>query len=376
MTKYSFGSISQNRVKRVLDVLLVLANESEAGDLHDLCGKELELVKEPCQKKLRIKTNLDFLARLTHHHENSAHARQAKLLTKGQIREALYHLDVTLGMLEDNRMKEQGNKVWLFTIKLEHSYRDKQANLNTIESRWPQPSSKSAQLATPEHNNKADQEITNPNLHLSAIQAVLTILTEPPSTETFNVRYIYTSEELITLWELDQSAYGQASIPLPVFYSWWEAFECGLKVLFMGEQIIGACGIWPLSEADSTKLHRGEIKEVDLRPRTLQSCRDSPAQIWYISGILLREDFRSVKLNPIHFLLSAGINLWLESLYVGYPVKILALASSAEGEAMLGRFSFIRICEAESMADTCPLYCLRANSRSDLLSIFKKRHLC
>ena len=226
----------------------------------------------------------------------------------------------------------------------------------------------------PESDQKAIGE-PSPSIdkppNLNALQALYTSM-ESAEVISITVRSIHSSEELQNLWQIDNLAYGKDSIPLSVFYHWWERYQYGLKALFRGDEILGAFGIWPLSEDQSDALQEGILKEVDLLPSNDQT---TPCNSWYISGIVLKDDCRSPRRNPIHLLLSNGLTMWLETSSIAYPLKILSLATSAEGERLLQRFSFIKIRETSQTAAGYPLYIYRATSKDDLISLLRKRYL-
>jgi hypothetical protein len=357
MKKYSFGPAPRSRVKRLLEALLVYAAENEEGELHNIIHQGLDISNDGI--RLIFRTNIKVLVQLINAYEKVSQKDYEDEVLKWQVQEALHHLESSLGILQDHRLKGQGSEVWNFSILLWYPYKEIKRNLEAVDNKWP--SSKSSVV-------KIDK-----TPHLNAIQALYSSM-QDEEIIPLTVRGIHNTEELTRLWLIDDGAYGQNSIPLSVFYHWWESYQSGLKALFRAEEILGAFGIWPLPEACSLAFQEGLVKEVDLVP-----CNSELAQYntWYVSGIVLKEDFRiGSKQNPIHLLLSHGITIWLESGSIAFPVKILALATSAEGERLLQRFSFIRTKEAHQMIEKHPLYVLRASSREDLISILKKRYLC
>jgi hypothetical protein len=96
------------------------------------------------------------------------------------------------------------------------------------------------------------------------------------------------------------------------------------------------------------------------------------SQVWYISGIVLRDEL--VGGRTIRVLLPAALNSWVK-LPIQYPCELLALASSKEGEALLNRFNFIRMQNAHAMPDAFPLYGIEINSREAFLEYMAKRSL-
>jgi Effector-associated domain 4 len=357
MKKYSYGPAPRSRTKRLLEALMAYAAENEEGELHNIIHQGLD--KSHDGIRLIFRTNIKVLVQLINAYETAFQKDYEDEILKWQVQEALHHLKDTLGILQDHRLKVQGSEVWTFSLLLWYSCDEINRNLKAVDDKWP--------------SSKSPVVKINKTPHLNAIQALYASM-QDEEILPLTVRGIQNTDELTRLWLIDDGAYGQNSIPLSVFYHWWENCQLGLKALFRGEEILGAFGIWPLPEACSLAFQEGLIKEVNLVP-----CHGELAQYntWYVSGIVLKEDFRSSsKRNPIQLLLSHGITIWLESGSIAFPVKILALATSAEGERLLHRFSFIRTKEAHQMIEGYPLYVLRASSKEDLISILKKRYLC
>ncbi|MGA7954627.1 MAG: hypothetical protein WCA07_14025 [Gloeobacterales cyanobacterium] len=189
------------------------------------------------------------------------------------------------------------------------------------------------------------------------------------------VCHIHNTEELRKSRQIAESVFGEDMIPFSIEYSWWEAFEFGYKALYCGDEMVGVLTIHPVEDESANQFSNGQIMTEKLSIKTVASCQEQPCSIWYASGLFLKDIFRRSKRNPIYQLLSIGMNMWMESPYVTFPVKILALAVSNEGEKILERFSFIRAKEGPQMAGGYPLYILKLSSKSDLLSLIRRRHL-
>ena len=189
------------------------------------------------------------------------------------------------------------------------------------------------------------------------------------------VQHIHNTDELRKSREIAASVFGEEMIPFSIEYTWWEAFEFGYKALYCGDEMVGVLTIHPVEEESANQFCNGQIMTEKLSIKTVASCQEQPCSIWYASGLFLKDIFRGSKRNPIYQLLSIGMNMWMESPYVTFPVKILALAVSKEGEKILERFSFIRAKEGAQMAGGYPLYILKLSSKSDLLSLIRRRHL-
>ena len=111
--------------------------------------------------------------------------------------------------------------------------------------------------------------------------------------------------ELEDLWAIDNAAYAEASITYERFQDWWSSFPLGLRALFFKNRVMGAIGIWPLSNRCARLLKSAQLKESQLMGRTMRGYIDSPARFWYVSGIVLRPQL--VGSRAIKVLLSQGV---------------------------------------------------------------------
>jgi hypothetical protein len=127
MPKATYDPQPKKRALRLFEALLCFVNdELEECDRLDIkCNWQK---KDSTTPKLLVKTNLRALEVLTKkdNHEGS--------LTKTQIREVLYRMQDFLGILEDNRIQNQGAEEWRFTLTLWSS--DKAKNLIQFEQTW------------------------------------------------------------------------------------------------------------------------------------------------------------------------------------------------------------------------------------------------
>jgi hypothetical protein len=191
--------------------------------------------------------------------------------------------------------------------------------------------------------------------------------------EHLHVRPIQSSAELEDLWEIDHAAYGEASITFEKFKDWWMSFPAGLHALFFRTRVMGAIGIWPLSDRCAELFATGRIKESEINGRTMRTFLHAVAQFWYISGIVLRPELRGGR--AITILLSHCIGSWLASAHIHFPCQLYALAYSEQGQALLEGFNFFKLQNAKNMPDRVPLFALKVSAREQLLSAFKSRGL-
>jgi hypothetical protein len=191
--------------------------------------------------------------------------------------------------------------------------------------------------------------------------------------EHLHVRPIQSSAELEDLWEIDNAAYGEASITYEKFKEWWMSFPSGLYALFFRTRVMGAIGIWPLSNRCAELFATGRLKESEINGRTMRTFLHAGAQFWYISGIVLRPELRGGR--AITILLSHCIGSWLATAHIQFPCQLLALAYSEQGQALLEGFEFFKLQNAKNMRDGAPLFALKVRDREQLLSTLKSRRL-
>jgi hypothetical protein len=189
--------------------------------------------------------------------------------------------------------------------------------------------------------------------------------------EHLQVRYIRSTAELEDLWEIDNAAYGEASITYEKFQDWWFSYPSGLHALFFRTRVMGAIGIWPLSARYAELFTHGRIKESELNGRAMRPFMNSPTQFWYISGIVLRSELRGGR--AIKILLSRGIGCWLANARIDFPCELLALAYSEQGRALLEGFDFFKLQNARAMPDGVPLFALQVSEKKQLLSSLNSR---
>lgn len=102
-------------------------------------------------------------------------------------------------------------------------------------------------------------------------------------------------------------------------------------------------------------------------------CGDNLVQFWYVSGLVLRPQL--IGSRAIRLLLSQGIGFWLKSPNIIFPCELLALAYSAQGQALLECFNFFRVQNAVAMPDHIPLFCLELDTREQFVSMLEERGL-
>jgi hypothetical protein len=163
-------------------------------------------------------------------------------------------------------------------------------------------------------------------------------------------RALTNEDELRALWDFDHLAYGEAGLPWEIFLDWWKAFPEGLHGVFAGDLIVGAVGMWPLTSAVHGAMLRGSLAESDLRPADFDLVSEMKRH-WYISGIVLREEWR--RTGPIGALIFTAVER-LGDLANLERVDVCAIGSTKEGRRMLDRFGFSP--RGTSTTDGQPVY--------------------
>jgi hypothetical protein len=177
--------------------------------------------------------------------------------------------------------------------------------------------------------------------------------------------------KLKELWVVDNAAYGEASITWETFVGWWRSYPPGLKALFLRDRIVGALGIWPLSDRCAKRLTDGRIKESEITGRMMRGRK--PAHSWYVSGIVLEPKIAGDR--AIRALFVEGIRSWLSSESVEFPCEFLSLASSVAAETLLCGFGFFKVQNAKAMPDREPLFGLKVATKEEFLSLLRVRGL-
>jgi hypothetical protein len=247
-------------------------------------------------------------------------------------------------------------------------------NDHSIEALLPQPQD-SAPTASEQQNPSAaeaapTQRAASPtgldNPAFIAIREAVRNFCQDGIHEHLHVRYVRSTAELEDLWEIDNAAYGEASITYEKFQDWWFSYPSGLHALFFRTRVMGAIGIWPLSARSAELFTTGRLKESQLNGRAMRPFINDSTQFWYISGIVLRSELRGGR--AIKILLSRGIGCWLARAHIHFPCDLLALAYSEQGQALLEGFDFFKLQNAKAMPDGVPLFALKVSDREQLLS--------
>ncbi|WP_017655667.1 NACHT domain-containing protein [Fortiea contorta] len=132
MARASYGPETKKRSRRLLEVLLVYAND-EIVCRDDSILETLRLqiqTRWQSETRLVVRTKVRFLQLLT-----TLEAGKIQLNAE-QIKEALKRFADFLEILEDNRPSRAGSETWHFTLKLWHNRQEIAANLQQFDQHW------------------------------------------------------------------------------------------------------------------------------------------------------------------------------------------------------------------------------------------------
>jgi len=132
MARVSYGPQVKKRARRLLEALLVYANDGLDVDNEGILDNLHSQIQTRWQgdKRLVVRSKVRYLAALTELPSDSSS------LTGIQIKEALNRLEDFLEILSDNRPTRGGSEHWHFTLHLWHPRHNIQANLHELERQW------------------------------------------------------------------------------------------------------------------------------------------------------------------------------------------------------------------------------------------------
>lgn len=168
------------------------------------------------------------------------------------------------------------------------------------------------------------------------------------------VRSVDTLLDLRYIWEIDNSAYGDANITFEVYSSWWLAFRHGLYALYFDDRPVGAIGLWPVPVDWLSALRKGDACEADLTASQIAQAGASPAAHWYVSGVVLDPAWQHT--NAITTLLRDTTLSWAVECDLAFPVQLSAMAISEAGERLLAKYGFALTTPSFKMKDRYSLY--------------------
>ena len=183
---------------------------------------------------------------------------------------------------------------------------------------------------------------------------------EPP----LSVTTISEKADFIKLDKIYQDNFGESSVPTDVLFGWWITAPSGLIQLVRGSEVVGGISVWPITERTYNRFRGGTLRERELTPENLSPTVESG--FFYASEIAIRGDERK-QIESLITLVIGSIDLLIAT--HSFPLKILALGYSKEGENLMKRLGFKKLLEASDVSDSQPLYELHARDKQQLCGL-------
>jgi hypothetical protein len=188
------------------------------------------------------------------------------------------------------------------------------------------------------------------------------------------IRPIQNDADIQRVHAIAADNFGDDTFALDHINGWHERYPEGRRLLCDQGRIIGYVSIWPIDADQADSFAKGLILEENLTPLPIQQVLAEGAQHWFIGAVVIDRPFRKPRSdNPIGMMLAMALNSWAESGQLRYPLSVLTLAYSDEGEAMLKRFGFEKTRDRSQMPDEQPLYRRDATDKNDLFRAFAQR---
>jgi len=166
---------------------------------------------------------------------------------------------------------------------------------------------------------------------------------EPLLPTELEVRDVRNEAELHKIAELDEKTYGKHSVDFQGLVDWWMCYRQGIYALFLHRELVGAVGIWPITEKTFDRLVAGRLKESDIRQDDI--CEKSEKQIyWYFADIILEKKYRGQKYRGqkiSFFLLKYAARAWIKEGSLADTVDLCAIAVTRKGKEFLGGLGFM-----------------------------------
>jgi ribosomal protein S18 acetylase RimI-like enzyme len=168
------------------------------------------------------------------------------------------------------------------------------------------------------------------------------------------IRPITSEAEFAALDGIYQSCFGAASVPTDVQRSWWLKYPPGMLGLFVDDEVIGGTSCWPVNDHTFDTLLAGTLREKEI---TAEDFDVTNPHLYYFSDIAVIGHHRGGKYA--WRLMDELLTRTRSRGAVGGEIKILSLAYSAGGAHILQKSGFVKVADAEKMADGQPSYLLQ-----------------
>lgn len=187
---------------------------------------------------------------------------------------------------------------------------------------------------------------------------------------TYSIDLVDSEPRLHQLWQRDQVEYDGNTLSFQAFKLWWAKYDLGLRIVTNKDcRIVGAVGIWGLSEETIRYLISGQVSETSIVPMSTDEMTRNPTQYWYFSGIFSDQKLQKTLGTPLRRLLYVGIGAWAASPHIKFPCHCYALGYSDDGKALLDRLGFEIIKQGCELPDGMPLYWRQFNNIAEFRQV-------
>lgn len=183
----------------------------------------------------------------------------------------------------------------------------------------------------------------------------------PPAYEAGTVESL---EVLRELWQIDKKAYGDHSLEFEPFLEWWNLYPHGSRCLFLKDKIVASIGIYPLSVEQSQAFRDGHLVESELRPVSIAQCAEEGVQDWYVSGIVVVDEWQNRGL--VRPLIRSAIENWMNSGHIHYPVRLFSLGQTLKGVKALKLFGLEFTTSGDLLPDQLDMYYMEKATPAEL----------
>jgi hypothetical protein len=205
----------------------------------------------------------------------------------------------------------------------------------------------------------------------------------------FSVR-VAKSTDLDQIASLDVNEYHKSTVDLEGLQNWFQAYHRGAFVLedfeaSEAERIIGAFGLWPITQAAFNKIIVGKMDEDEITDAHIRPAARRPRyKYWYLADIIVAQRYRRTSLSKSR----PGLILLVESLthwakfgdFDEGTIEVCAIAAGEEGEGakLLEAFGFATAKTRHGTAvktssdDTVYLRSISAAERADIVERIRR----
>jgi GNAT superfamily N-acetyltransferase len=171
------------------------------------------------------------------------------------------------------------------------------------------------------------------------------------------------------LVELAREAYGGRPRSTATNPEMWRGFPRGYVGGWIEDRLVGCIQLWPLDGRRAADFLIGARSERDLTVDDLAVVCNSPATVWFFSGLLMDPEWRGRGMAA-HLFAEAMVR-WQRDLPWRVPIHFVALATGDEVRGFIKGFGMQVLRPGDETADGHPLFSRTFASEADLLAVVR-----